>query len=261
LAQGHNNCTILRQHILLLMRKFTLLLSWLLLGPVCFSQFSDSIHYHLNFASTGVINKTNDGKSYVFSNGLGFNTRTKKVAINTSLAWVYGTQNSDLTNNDFSAHGDIDLGKSVHRLYYWGLVNYDKSFSLKINYRLQAGAGIAYSFIDSPDLKINISDGILYEKGNITDVNKTDIVYEIPRNSIRLSYRWAIKDKFMITGIHFYQPSMKDISDYIIQSTSSVSVKLRKWLSITSAVIYNKVSRTKRENLLITYGIAIERYF
>jgi hypothetical protein len=32
-------------------------------------------------------------------------------------------------------------------------------------------------------------------------------------------------------------------------------------LGITGAFIYNKVSRTKRENVLMTYGILIEKYF
>ncbi|HKG67308.1 MAG TPA: hypothetical protein VKA92_00450, partial [Segetibacter sp.] len=37
------------------------------------SQFNDSIHHYLNFASTGIINKTNNGNSYVLTNGLRFN--------------------------------------------------------------------------------------------------------------------------------------------------------------------------------------------
>jgi hypothetical protein len=175
--------------------------------------------------------------------------------------WLYGSQNDDLTNNDFSAHADIEFGKGVHKLYYWALVDYDKSFSLKINDRVQAGAGIGYDFIDSPYLKINVSDGILYEYGNIKDASNIQTIYNTARNSFRLMYHWSLKDRLIIDGIHFYQPSLQDISDYLITSTNNVSVKLKKWLAITGSFIYNKVSRTKRENVLMTYGIAIEKYF
>ncbi|HEY2721855.1 MAG TPA: DUF481 domain-containing protein [Chitinophagaceae bacterium] len=233
----------------------------LLLSTPCMAQFNDSTHYYLKFASTGVINKTSDGDSYVFNNRFDFNSRKNKVSFNTNIAWIYGEQQQNLTNNDFAAHGDIDLGKDLHKLYYWGLLNYDKSYSLKINDRVQAGGGVAFDVIDSPYLKFNISDGLLYEKGNLADVNNSQVVYQIPRNSFRLAYHWSIKDRFIIDGMHFYQPSLKDISDYTIQSTSSLSVKLKKWLSVTGSLVYNKVTRTKRENLLITYGVVIEKYF
>ncbi len=242
-------------------KTLNLLLLLLAVSSFCFSQFNDSIYYHLRFASNGVINKTNDGNSYVLSNSLGFDTKKKKVSFNTGASWIYGAQQKILTNNDFAIHGALDLGKNVRKLYYWGLLNYEKSYSLKINHRLQAGAGAAYNIIDSPFLKINISDGILFEQGDLIDANLGHDVYQIPRNSFRLLYRWSLKNRLIIDGVHFYQPSFKNVSDYIIQSTSSFSVKLKEWLSITASVVYNRVSRTKRENLLITYGITLERYF
>ena len=243
-----------------MLRILNLLLP-LIISSFCFGQFNDSVFYHLKFASTGIINKTNDGNSYVLNNSLGFDTKKKEISFNTGASWIYGSQQKNLTNNDFAIHGAIDIGKKVHKLYYWGLLNYEKSYSLKINHRLQAGAGIAYNIIDSPFLKINVSDGVLYEQGDLIDANLGHDIYNIPRNSFRLLYHWSLKDKLVIDGVHFYQPSFKDVSDYIIQSTNNVSVKLKEWLSITASLIYNKVSRTKRENLLITYGLVLEKYF
>lgn len=243
------------------MGKIITLLSLLFLSVSCFSQFNDTIHHYFKFNSTGVINRTNDNKSYVFANKIGYSTKGKTLATNTGASWIYGLQNNDLTNNDFSAHADLEFGKGVHKLYYWALVNYDKAFSLKITDRVQAGAGIGYDFIDSPYLKISLSDGILYEYGNITiPVNVRD-VYNTARNSLRLMYHWSLKDRLIIDGTHFYQPSLEDISDYLIESTNNLAVKLNKWLSITGSFIYNKVSKTKRENVLMTYGILIEKYF
>ena len=234
------------------------ILFFLFFSLSCFSQFTDTTHHYFKFNSTGVINRTNDAKSYVFANKLAYSIKHKSVVTNTGATWLYGLQDDDLTNNDFSAHADVEFGKGVHKLYYWALVNYDKSFSLKITDRVQAGAGLGYDFIDSPYLKINLSDGILYEYANLKDPH---LVYNTARNSLRLLYHWSLHDRLIIDGVHFYQPSFRDISDYIITSTSNVAVKLNKWLGITGAFIYNKVSRTKRENVLMTYGILIERYF
>src|SRR5215213_2239455 len=91
--------------------------------------------------------------------------KKKNASFNTNTAWIYGEQQRRHINNDIAEHSDVDLFKGVHKLYYWALANYDKSYSLKINYRFQAGAGLAYNFIDSPYLRINISEGILYERG------------------------------------------------------------------------------------------------
>jgi hypothetical protein len=65
----------------------------------------------------------------------------------------------------------------------------------------------------------------------------------------------------ILDGTHFWQPSFYDGKDYILKTNISVSVKLRKWLNLSSAAVYNKVNRTQRENLLITFGLVAERYF
>ena len=225
------------------------------------AQFNDSTHHYFKFASTGVINKTHETSSYVLKNTLNFNVQQKHFSYNTFMGWVYGAQKDELTNNDFTANGTIDLNKGIRKLYYWGLINFDKSYSLDINYRLQIGAGVAYTIIDSPKLRINVSDGILYEKGDLADADIGQDVYQIPRNSFRLMYRWVIYDRLQIDGTHFYQPSLLAINDYVIQSSNNVSIKLNKWLNITGSLLYNEVSRTKRSNLLMTYGLTVEKYF
>ena len=243
------------------MHKTIIFLSLLLLSFSCTSQFNDSIHHYLHFAATGFFNKTSDGNSYLFNNVLAFNTKKKRVSFNTAVSWIYGAQEHMLSNNDFNAQGYINLDKGIHKIYYWGLLTYDKSYSLKINHRSQVGAGVAYTIIDSPFLKINVSNGILYEQVDLTDAKLGRVIYHGPRNSFRLQYRWSVKDRLMIDGVHFFQPSFAGINDYIVNSSTNVSVRLKKWLSITTAVLYNKVNRTRRDNLLITYGLTIEKFF
>ena len=160
-----------------------------------------------------------------------------------------------------SAFANIDYLKNEQKLYYWALINSDKSYSLNINYRFQSGVGIGYTFVNGHDLNLNVSDGFLYETSDLTDPVLGKDIYETVRNSFRLKYRWSYKNIFVIEGTQFVQPSLLSLIDYILKSSNTLSVKLNKWLAINASVGYNKISRTDRENLLITYGLAIDKYF
>jgi hypothetical protein len=225
------------------------------------SQFTDTTNYLVNYSSTGIINKTDNGNSYVFSNAFKFAARKKSITLNSSSSWIYGQQGNKHTNNDFSYSLDFNLYKTIPRFYYWGLATYDKSYSLRINNRIQAGLGIAYSFIDKETAFFNISDGILYEASNLKNNDSTKNTYQTLRNSLRIRYRVLLSHIILLDGTHFWQPSFYEINDYVLKSNIALSVKLKKWLNITTAATYNRLNRTQRENLLITFGLTAEKYF
>jgi hypothetical protein len=157
---------------------------------------------------------------------------------------------------------DFDLYKTDRHLYYWGLLTYEKSYSLKIDHRVQAGLGLGYYLIDRETLVVQISDGLLYEFSDLLPVNETaENKYETIRNSLRLKIRYIYKDFITIENVDFVQHSLEDKKDYIIKSNSQLSIKLYKWFSIAVAVTYNKLNITERENLLINYGVTFEKYF
>lgn len=243
------------------MKRVLLLISVLLCTTAAFAQFSDSVHYYGKYTSTGSINRTNEGNSYLLNNAFKVGVSKKKLSLNGNASWVYGKQDSVLTNNDFSASMDFNMFRAVRQIYYWGLANYDKSISLKINDRLQAGAGVAYNFLDRKKAYLSLSDGILYEKSDLFLHDTIRDVYHTFRNSVRLSYKWMITDIIVIDGTHFLQNSLSHGNDYVIKSNNSLSIMLRKWLSITASMSYNKLNRTNRENLLFNYGFTIEKYF
>jgi hypothetical protein len=227
------------------------------------AQFNDTTHYYVNLASTGIINKTNDGSSYVLNNNLRFSLYRKRISLNTAHGFIYGQQQEHLTNRDMISTLDFNvLPKEKSKWYYWGLGSFERSYSLKINHRIQAGLGIGYNIVDRKHALVVLSDGILYEKSNVYDNSSESIIdYHTFRNSFRLKFRFVIHEIVTIDGTDFLQHSLSDGSDYIIKSLTTVSVKLRKWLSFTSSVTYNKVNLTQRENLLINFGITAERYF
>ncbi len=226
------------------------------------SQVPDSLTYYLNFAGTGNINRTKEGTTYLFNNFLKGDYSGKYISVNTATSWIYGADAANLTNNDFSSVVDVDLFKSQRKLYYWGLAGYEKNYSLGITDRLQVGGGIGYKFLKRKTASIVVSDGLLYETTRLAEPDEVKgDHYQALRNSLRLKFRFAIKDFVVIDGVNFIQNSLSDKNDYIIKSTTTASVKLYKWLSLTTGVTYNRLNITSSENLFFSYGLMMEKYF
>jgi hypothetical protein len=221
------------------------------------AQNPDTSVYHIRHNATGFLNKATNGNSYMINNNLRFNISKKHVSMNIVGGWIYGAQATGLTNNDYTAAMDFNLFKSAGRIYYWGLVTYDKSYSLKLTNRAQLGGGIGYTVVDNKDAYFVISDGPMYENSKLYD----ETMYSTVRNSFRLRYRFIIRKIIVIDGTNFHQQSVLDINDYIIKSNNTVSLKLNNWLSLSVAVNYNKLSATNKENLLCNFGFTFDRYF
>src|SRR6185312_4749773 len=234
---------------------------FIFLSSISFAQFNDSVHHHFSFASSGTINKTQETSSYVLTNAAGYEVNKKKIGFNAGASWIYGQQDKKLSNNDVSVSSNLDFLKNVQKLYYWALLNFDESYSLKINYRFQFGVGVGYTFVNNPALNLVVSDGFLYETSDLTDPVLGKDIYQTVRNSFRVKYKWSFKNTIILQGTDFIQPSLISLKDYILKFNNQLSVKLNKWLAINAAMDYNKISRTNRENLLITYGVTIDKYF
>ncbi len=240
---------------------FILILSGLFLPEEMAAQFSDSVHHMINISSSGNFNRTHDGTTYLFNNSLRYSMNKKSAELNFNNKWVYGTAPQRLTNNDFNSAIDFNLYKTIPRFYYWGLAGFTTSFSLKINEQAQSGLGIAYRVVDREGMMFSISNGILYEYSDIVLGENEGYIYRTFRNSLRLQYRFSYRDLVTFRSAGFYQPSLKGGSDYIINANAGINIKVWQWLSFSASVTYNNISRTNRENTLITYGLVAERFF
>jgi hypothetical protein len=225
------------------------------------AQFNDSVNYYVNLAATGIINRTEAANSYVFNTQLRANANKNDFYLNSTHSWIYGQLNRLLSNNDFTSTFDLNYRKDSSRVTYWALANFDKSYSLKINRRYQAGGGVSYDFIRRGDDRVNISNGLLYESSDLRLSDTVNNEYKTWRNSLRLKYRFGIKELIVLEGVHFLQNSLSLKSDYIIRSNTTLAIKIYRWVSLTGALTYNKLNRLKRENLLFTIGIGFEKYF
>jgi hypothetical protein len=242
--------------------KRCLLYLWLIIAPAeIYAQFSDSVHHWLQATASGTFNRTDDGTTYLLNNGLKYGLRKKTFVMNLSNKWAYGSNAQALTNNDYTGTLDFNLYKTLPHFNYWGLVNFTSSFSLKIKSQVQTGVGIAYRFIDRANHMLSISDGILYERSNIIQEDQRDIKYATFRNSLRLQYRIKYRNLITFNATGFYQPSLQYGGDFIVILNANVGIKIWKWLSFSTALAYNNVSRTGRETTLLTYGLVAERFF
>jgi len=224
---------------------------------IVIAQNPDTSVYHLTHSTTGFLNRTNDGDAYLVNNNLRFNISKKRISANATNSWIYGSQESGLTNNDFSSIVDFNLLKSVSKFYYWGLASYDRSFSLKIDHRVQAGFGPGYTVVNTRKVYLVVSDGPLYENTKLYDTSQ----YNTVRNSFRIRYRMVVLKNITIDGTNFHQQSFLSGKDYIIKSVNTVSYKLNNWLSFSVAINYNKLNITHKESLLCNVGFTFDRYF
>lgn len=217
----------------------------------------DTIIYSVHASSTGSFSKTNERSSFILNNVLRLGITKGKFSMQNSDGWLYGEQSGAKINNDFSTVLEGDWLKNVSKLYVWGIGTFDKSYSLKINYRYQVGAGPGYTVVRDKKMSLIISDGLMFEQGDLTDPELGPITYSTWRNSFRVKYHWLIHDLVSFDGTGFVQPSISHKHDNILRYTTTLSVKLRKWLSLTSSLTYNKITRTDRQNLIVTYGIGV----
>lgn len=240
--------------------KYILLFLLAFVWRESFGQFNDTTHYRATYISSGSINKTRDGSAYLLNNGFRFGVKKETFSLNFNNSWIYGRQQDNLTNNDFSTSLDFNLFQSP-KFYYWGLANYNTSYSLKVNNQLLAGVGVAYNFLNSENAYLNVSNGVLYDLSDLQLNDTTQQIYHTYRNSLRLAFRFNIHKLVVVESSTFLQNSFDYKADYIIRSTNSLSFKLNPWLSLTTALAYNRQNRTQSENLLFTYGLTLEKYF
>jgi hypothetical protein len=227
-----------------------------------FSQLSDTVHYYINISGTGNINKTNTGTNYLLNNELRFQADKKIFSINSMASYIYGKNPTSKTNDDVVAMLNLDILKGVRKFYYWGLAAYEKSYSLALDSRFQAGAGVGYVFVNKPKANLEISDGVLYETTDLAVVNEHERTsYQTARNSLRLKYRFIIKEILSVDGVNFFQSSLSDGRDYILKLNNNLSVRLYKWINLTASFNYNRQNTTSTENLYLTYGLSFEKYF
>lgn len=231
------------------------------------SHHTDTARLHYSYAGTGSLDNTNSLGSFLVNQLLKLSLVKQSSALNFTNNWVYGKQNSLLTNNDYTSSLDIGIYKTLKHFYYWGMATYTTSVALLIHRQEQAGLGPGYNLIDKKKAALLVSDGVVYEQGDLYDsiyggsngnMYQRDIYHTI-RNSFHLLFHWVIQDRYTLDGSGFWQNAFSNWSDYNLRITGGGSIKIQRWLALTAAVAYNRFTRTRSRNTLLTFGAVIQR--
>lgn len=239
------------------MEKYLFLFIGLLCSLSSFSQFNDSVYYRLKYNSSGNYNKTEKGISEVFNNEIKFEIAKNIISSHSSINYLYGLQNNKLSNNDLSVASDFNLFENARKLYYWGLATFDKSYSLQIKIRTQAGFGLGYTVLKKENKNLVISEGLLYEYSSLYNLEP----YNTIRNSFRIKYKLKVANRIDFEGSNYIQNSIFNLKDYALKTNNGLSFSISRYLAVNAAIIYNRININKKENLFINYGISFERYF
>jgi len=243
------------------MKFFFALLVFAIITIPLNAQFTDSTTKYLNINSGGSINKTKDGSNYLLNNGVQFSVKKQRTTLNSSATWIYGANPEKLTNNDFSLSSNVNLYRHFAEFYYWGLLHYTTSYSLNIKNQGQVGIGVAYNLLNKKDIWLNVSNGFIGELSRIIENDTSIVNYQTIRNSLRVQFMLKLGERFTFKTGGFFQPSLKYISDHILTNDTELIYQLWKGLQLNTRFMYNKISRTEKENLIFTYGLKYAIYF
>ena len=173
----------------------TINIIFLLLFPLFVFGQIDSNKREIDYTSSGSVNKTQKGTSYLLTNFIGGTFKKNTTITSVGSSFIYGKQNLIQTNKDFAGFINIDLFKSpqFNKIYYWYLMDYNNSYSLKVFNELQTGVGEAYLFINNKNIKLSFSDGIIFDQSNVV-LNNNKIYHQTYRNSLKLKIHFSINE-------------------------------------------------------------------
>lgn len=139
---------------------------------------------------------------------------------------------------------------------------------IDLNSRNLAGTGIKYrvvEFVSQDDsaktLDINVSTGLMYETEEYA-VDNGKISKYLWRSTSFISVDWLIKDKLNLTGVVYFQPAFKKLSNYRIASDFGFEVAIAKSLHFVTQINlrYNNIPITdvKKYDFSIQNGLRVE---
>lgn len=171
--------------------------------------------FHYKFLYSSLINKNNIGNQWEETN----------FEVNGGLKLDY-----------------LQYGKYSPFLACEMLTNKYKGYNLKMS----GLVGIKYRIFVIPSVcDYSISAAFVYDWTDFTDSTA------LPNNNYRISIRPKIKqrltDNLTLLNLTFYQPSVLDLNDYIIHSTTKLQTKITRMLFLDLAFTYEYRSRVPSE--------------
>ena len=169
------------------------------------------------------------------------------ISTNLNYKFVYQKEDEEETNKGFNVGLNFDLfqyGRFSPFVATELMTNKYKGYDFKIS----ALTGFKYRIFTKKDTcDYSISLAVVYDNVDYTpEENKLD--REVFRLAVRPKIKQKIGDNFYIGHNTFYQPSLKDFSDYIINSSTKFSSKITTKLFLEISFNYEYRSKLPTED-------------
>ena len=188
--------------------------------------------------------------------------------------WVYKTQNASLYQRFSGRRADNDLF-SRHYLYYrperriypFGISYLSTNYRRKVDWRVFAGGGLTWQFLNQPGQVIKIAAGTVYEQSGFNGSTYSHSRYNgderiaLWRGSFfMMGWHYLAGGKIRLYYDAYWQPAFSYAANYRTQYDIGVDLPVWKGLSLTALYTFTRenvvVSQVKTSDRLLTWGLS-----
>jgi hypothetical protein len=127
----------------------------------------------------------------------------------------------------------------------------DQSLARGIDNRIMGGVGLEKQLVKKGGLSLSVSDGGLFELTKFTTRGEFSKV----RNSFRVQVKNKGKVKFKSNLM--VQHNIKDLSDYIVISNTTLGMPLSSMIDFTARYSYIQETFVNKSTDFLTFGVEI----
>lgn len=209
------------------MKKLISLLIPVIVIPLGLQAQNDTIKSTYIFNLTGVVNTVNGSNKTIITSNASNTIKWRKFESGTNTDYQLISDNGKNAVNDFTIRIQPRIVQPSFSVFSFAQLS--SLESKKITHRFEGGIGGGKNLFKTKYLESTISYGILYFDNSYQDLTV--------RKGFRHSPRFQAfgkADQYKIGYFYeiYYQPTTKDMSDYILRSKASVGFDLNKKVTI-----------------------------
>jgi len=228
----------------------------------------DTIKTGYRFSSNGSW-ITGNVERLILNNQFDFIRNGKNFSFKSSNQYTYGTIFKRETENDFFVRNFL-YHNYKNKIYPYAMLWFQSSKRQLLEQRWQAGLGYTYRVLQQKKWIIKTSATLSYETSTYEN-NQFNFIPEGVSEQTVTCWRgtgriWGVYQhkKLKISNESWYQQATSDANNYRLLSQTQVDYAIHKRLSFRTQFQYMYenlvVSRVKKEDKMLTFGLAIGNF-
>ena len=214
------------------MKKVISFLIPIILIPLGLEAQGDTIKSTYVFNLTGVVNSVNGSNKTIITSNASNTIRWKNFESGTNTDYQLISDNGKNAVNDFTIRIQPRIVQPKSSIFSFAQLS--SLESKKITHRFEGGVGGGKTLFKTKYLESTVSYGVLYFDNAYQDLTM--------RKGFRHSPRFQIfgkADQYKVAYSYeiYYQPSTRDLSDYILRSKASIGFDLNKKVTINMSYV------------------------